>query len=96
MGRFASGRPRTLLSGSPLQRPAGKSRVDVTCPPPAATTKSLKSSAAASIPASKIVDVSTPKDALTLCRYVCPNRNLARLLFELLVLTASVWALRIS
>jgi hypothetical protein len=52
-----------------LQRPAGKSPVDVTCPPPAATTKSLKSSAAASIPASRVVDVSTPKDALTLHDY---------------------------
>ena len=43
-----------------LQRPAGKSPVDLTCPPPPATTKGVKSSTAATVPGGKAVDASTP------------------------------------
>ena len=45
-----------------LQRPAGKSPVDVTCPPPVATAKSVKS-------AGKAGDVPTSPAALTLREY---------------------------
>ena len=49
-----------------LQRPAGKSPVDVTCPPPVATAKSVKSSAATG---GKAVDGPASQPPLTLREY---------------------------
>jgi hypothetical protein len=56
-----------------LQLAAGKSPVDLTCPPPPTATKSVKNSTAATIPGGKAPDTLTPPDGaaavLTLREY---------------------------
>ena len=44
-----------------VQRAVGKSPIDLTCPPPPATEKSIKNSTAATVPVAKAADAPTPQ-----------------------------------